>query len=502
MRNAKANRVNHNSTEIVTRENTPLAPFQGGMSAGGRDVFVPRGRALFVLFKHRRLILSVFLVIVASVALGSFLVSPVYEAKAKILVERNFEAEKAMLFNMNPLSAFENFDWIDGEIEMIKSRPIVARVVAAFRLDAIEPDEPPQSAAEQQLRFEAAVKRFMNTLSVERVKSSNVIALGYEAKDSALVAAVLAKVVDTYSAYRSEVYDETKALNFFEEQTRLAGEQLRELERKQAEFKQAGAVLSPEAQSAILLNRLSDYEKSLTALRTKRMSKEARLAVMKEQFEAGEDVNIPATETSDSPSREKHIAKLKGEWLDLELLRQKLLQKFTPQYEEVVELEQQIAATRGKIAEEIGQIFVEEETAIRALKAEEAALQAAIAQATREVSRFAEKEYQFAQFSRGLEDRRDVHSMLLRQREETRISLAKSEKGVRIRVFSPPVVPAKPAKPRKALNVAVAAILGLLAGVSLALFMEYFDRSFDTAAELEQLSGVALLAAVREVKMR
>ncbi|NUO82089.1 GumC family protein [candidate division KSB1 bacterium] len=494
--------MNHNPNEILVRENTPLAPLQGGIKPGGDGAFAPRGHALFVLFKRRRLILTVFVVIVSAVALGSFLVAPVYEAAAKIVVERNLEAEKAMLFNMNPLSAFENFDWIDTEIEMIKSRPIAERVVTAFRLEELGQDEPAKNAAEKQLRFERAVELFMKTLSVERVKSSNVITIGYEAKDSALVAAVVAKVIDTYSAYRSEVYNEARALSFFDEQTRLADEQLRQLEQKQADFKQKGAVLSPEAQSAILLNRLSDYEKSLTSVRTKRLSKEARFAVIQEQFAQGEDVNIPATETSDSPSREKHIAKLKGEWLDMELLKQKLLQKFTPQYEEVVELEQQIAATRGKITNEIKQILAEEATVIRALKAEEAVLQSSIAQVTQEISQFAQKEYQFSQFSRGLNDRRDVYSMLLRQREEARISLAKSEKGVQIKVFSPAVVPGKPAKPRKALNVALAAILGILAGVSLALFVEYFDRSINSASELEQLSGLALLGAVRAVNMR
>ena len=487
-----------NSSEIVVRRNTPLAPRKGRIE----ETSTQRGHAIFVLFKHRRLILTIFLVIVSAVALGSFLVAPVYEATAKILVERNPEAEKAMLFNMSPLAAFDNFDWIDTEIEMIKSRPVAARVVSMFRLDELEQDEPPKTASKKQLRFERAVKFFMNTLRVERVKSSNVIAIGYEAKDSALVAAVVAKVIDTYSGYRSEIYNESKALNFFEEQTLLADEQLRQLEQKQADFKQEGGVLSPEAQSMILLNRLSDYEKSLTAVRTKRLSKEARLAVIQEQFEQGEDINIPATETSDSPSREKHIAKLKGEWLDMELLKQKLLQKFTPQYEEVVELEQQITATRGKITNEIKQILAEEATVIRALKAEEAALQASIAQVTQEISQFAQKEYQFSQFNRGLADRRDVYSMLLRQREEARISLAKSEKGVQIKVFSPPVVPNKPAKPRKTLNVVLAAILGIIAGASVALFVEYFDRSINSASELEQLSGLALLGAVRAVNMR
>ena len=96
--------------------------------------------------------------------------------------------------------------------------------------------------------------------------------------------------------------------------------------------------------------------------------------MIKEQLSNGGTLNIPSTESSDSPSREKYIAKLKGELLDMEIRKEKLLQKFTPQYKEVVDLEQEIIATRLKIENEIEQIVQMEETAIKALSAEEQVL--------------------------------------------------------------------------------------------------------------------------------
>lgn len=486
------------------------APFGGAIGKNAMPSLLPSAAPqphdsrpmLLFLCKHRRLIASVFLLIVVGVGLASFLVAPVYESKAQLLVERRAETEKAVLFRINPLVGYESFDWIDSEIELIKSPPIAGRVIAALGLDHFEAAAKTGAQDEEQLRFERAVLRFMKTLRVDRVKSSNVIAIAYEAEDATLVAAVVRNVIDTYIAYRAEVYSESQALIFFDDQTRAADEQLQQLEQRQAEFKQGGGVLSPEAQSTILLNRLSDYEKKLTEVRTQRINKEARLRIINEELQKGSDIGIPTTETSDSPSREKHIAKLKGELLEMELQKQRLLQKFTPQYEEVIALEQQIKATQAQIAHEVKQIVVEEEAGLRALQAEETVLQAAIAQTSQEIAQFAQKEYQFAQINRGLEERRELYSMLLRQREEARLSAAKLEKDVRIKVFSPAVVPRKPARPRKALNLALAAVLGLMAGAALAWFAEYFDHSINTAAELERVSGLALLGAVSEVKMR
>jgi uncharacterized protein involved in exopolysaccharide biosynthesis len=414
-------------------------------------------------------------------------------------VEQEIDTQKALLFRMDLRSGFDTYEWVNSELEIIKSHPVAVRIVKALQLD--KKDDIKVSAADETSRFELVVLAFQKKLRVEAARKSNVIEASYEARDPQLAAAVVNKLIEIYVTYRSELFNESTTYRFFEEQMRIADEKLRELEKAQADFKQQQEVLSPAEQRQILLTRLGDYEKSLTAVRTRRMGKEAKLAVIRAQLRKGRDPTIPTTETSDSPSREKYIAKLKGDLLDMEIQRERLLQKFTPQYEEVVDLNKQIAATKAKIKKETTEIVNTEATSIRALMAEEASLQAAIDSTAAEIRAFAQKEYEYAQLSRGIEDSREVYSTLLKQREEARISLAKLETGVKIKVISPAVVPIKPIRPRKKLNVALAVVLGLLSGVGLAFLLEKLDHSIDTPAELEKLTALPILGSVREIQL-
>jgi succinoglycan biosynthesis transport protein ExoP len=185
--------------------------------------------------------------------------------------------------------------------------------------------------------------------------------------------------------------------------------------------------------------------------------------------------------------------------LDLVIHREQLLQKYTPQYENVIELDKQIARARKRIEVEIHQIMDMELAAIRALRTEERVLQNSIDKTINEIKELAQKEYEFSQLSRGIDDNREVYSMLLKQREEARISLSKLQKGIRISVISPAIVPADPTRPNKKLNIALALFLGMVGGLSLALFMEYFDHSISSQYELERFAELPVLGSVREV---
>ena len=447
---------------------------------------------IFILTKRQRLILSVFFSSVGVAILISFLMSPVYQSSAQILVEREVDSEKALLFRMDLNSRGEYYDWLNAEPAIIHSYSVAKRVVRALHLDKTANTS--QIAANDSVSLEKTIIAFRKNLTVENPKKSNVIDITYEAKSPQLAAAVVNEVISTYINYRSEIYDETESFRFFEKQIHLLEDRLRELEQGQAEFKQREDVLSPTEQRAILLTRLAEYEKSLTAVRTDRVGKEAKIAVIKQQLRKGQTLNIPTTEASDSPSREKHIAKLKGDLLDMEVQRERLLQRFTPQYEEVVNLDHQIAATKAQVQNEIQQIVKMEEISISAFKAEEDALQSSIRDVQDEMRAFAQKEFEFTQLSRGIDDKREVYSMLLKQREEAKISLAKMQRGVKIKVISPAVTLPDPIRPKKTLYITISILCGLFGGLSLALVVEYLDRTLKTLRSIKALGGTGKFA--------
>lgn len=454
-----------------------------------------------IIFKHKWIIISFFCVIVCVVTLGSVRQTDIFRASAKFMVEKEVDREKALLFQVSVPSTYEKYDWITSEIEIIKSYPVALRVVKALQLNKRRSANHPDDAPDPDLEIEKSIKTFRNNVQIDVAKNSNVIEIGYKDTDPVLATRVVNAIIEHYMSYRSELYDESETYNFFEEQMQITDKKLRELEHDQSEFKKNSEMISLETQKNILLERLTDFEKRLTDIRTKRRQKAATLNVMKDQLAHADIVKMPVIESSDNSAHWAHIIKLRDELLDLELQREIVLQKFTPEYQEAINLEQQINATREKIDSEMKQIIEMEEINILSLIAEENVLKQSVVNTSNEIRDLAQKEYEYSQISRGIEDNREIYSMLLKQREEARISLAKLQKGVRVKIISPAVVPIHPINPRTRLKIAVAIVLGLVCGLGFAFLWEYFDHTFTFPDDVELYTGLALLGSVRDLKI-
>ena len=111
---------------------------------------------------------------------------------------------------------------------------------------------------------------------------------------------------------------------------------------------------------------------------------------------------------------------------------------------------------------------------IAGLKAEQAALDAALRQAKAELAAIPEKEIEIARLERSRKTSESVYTMLRARYEELQISEA--IQGSEIYVIDSAIVPDKPIKPRKLLNTAIAGILGLFVGVGLAFVLEHTDK--------------------------
>lgn len=108
------------------------------------------------------------------------------------------------------------------------------------------------------------------------------------------------------------------------------------------------------------------------------------------------------------------------------------------------------------------------------LKAEHAALEAALREVKADLADIPKKEMEIARLERDRQTSEAVYTMLRSKYEEMRISGA--IQGSDIYVIDAAIVPDEPIKPRKLLNTAIAGILGLFIGVGLAFVLEHTDR--------------------------
>jgi len=437
-------------------------------------------KIIYTLFKRKYIVLTIFFSIVLTVTIGSYLVKPTYEASAKILVIPDVEAEKAMLFRVNVGYYQDLNERINSELEIIKSRPVAERVLEKLNLTNV------------------SVKLLLARLSVNRLPESNIIDISYQSKNPQECADIVNQFMHTYVEYRAALIKDNKAYDFFDRQIDIADNHLNELEKRQAQFQQEQSLLAPDQQNQILLDKLSIYEQELTKIRTERMSRQARINIIHKQLENDSTTIIPSFEISDSPSQKDYLSQLKLELLSLELSRNRLLEEYTPTYDEVVKNENQIKSTKLKIKQEVELLINQEKTAIKTLLARESVLKSAIDDIYSQMKDRSQQVFQYSELSRGINDNREIYSMLLKQREEARISLAKTEELIKIRFVSSAVTPESPIKPKKALNIVLSIFLGLGIGVGMALVLEYFDHSISNEEDVERFLKLPLLTSIPE----
>ena len=91
-------------------------------------------RSLQVFFKYKKIILSLFVGIFSLVSIGTFLIPKVYRANATIVIERHIDTEKSVLLGIDSDNLRDLKDWLIAEIEILKSTPVINRVVQSLNL--------------------------------------------------------------------------------------------------------------------------------------------------------------------------------------------------------------------------------------------------------------------------------------------------------------------------------------------------------------------------------
>ncbi|KAA3614010.1 MAG: hypothetical protein DWQ05_17205 [Calditrichaeota bacterium] len=429
--------------------------------------------AVSIIVRRKYLIAAVTAGITILGVIILFLLPKKYESVADILLEKMNDSEKAMLFRVNIPNLFDKLDWINAEIQIIKSRPVAEATIAAIGLDNFTSGDIPLD--EKDLRFvkEECIEALREDIRVFQLSNSAVLRIRYESSDPVVAERILNQIVKSYRAYRTDLFSETEAYEFYSRQLAEADKRLQELESKQSGFKGSAVLVEPKSQGALLLSKLSDYQSILNNIQTKRIGKESRLGIMKDKVRVGRETIIPATEISDSPSRAEYLTKLKSELYDLQMQRDELLRKFSPTYSEVVEIENRITSTEENFLKEIEDIIAQEETSIKVLQSQEHKLNVAMDSVRISIQKLSTTDYELTQISRGIADTRELYSMLLRQRDNARLSMEKAQHGVRVLTVSPPIIPLRHSRPQRRLGFVISFFLGLLVGLTSAFVHDY-----------------------------
>ena len=445
---------------------------------------------LIILRKHQWLIITFLLTVVTVVTIASFKMKPVYEAAARVEVDK--ESQNMVPFpDSNSYGEYEDSEnYIETQTKILQSETLALMTIKSMDL-ARYPEFGGASAVST--IHEGAIPRrpailgaFLGRLGVKRVPNSRLIQVQFEAEDPQLAAAVVNAHLQNFveQNFRSKFDATTQATTWLSSELEELRIKVEKSEDARIAYERENQIWQIDEKQDITTQKLADLSKAVTDAQTDVAQKEAlyRMAL------SGNVDALPAARTNEVISA---LVKRKS---DLDESYAEALDQYGPNFPKVLriaaqqkEVDDNLASARKTMVESVG---VEFDTA----KTHVELLQEALDKQKAEANDLAEKLVQYHILQHDAESNKQLYDGLLQKLKEAGITTGL--RSTNIRVVDPALAPASPSRPQKARNIFLAVLVGLVGGIGLALFREYLDNTVKSPDDIEALTGLPSLAVV------
>lgn len=412
-----------------------------------------------VLRKRKKIIAFITLLsVVTSAVLSFFILPPIYEAKALLLVTQASD-------KLNMTRSTDNLD------SLISSLSRIPQLTMNTYVD--------------QLRGEVLMQRVIDKLGLDKeiyntvlfskiteakaLKDSNIIELKVREKDPALASKIANTLSEQYLELISEKNQEqmSRSVVFLSKQSESTEKDLKQVIDKLKAFETESSGIAVLEQQFNAKNQdLAKHQSQLNDARVELSQAEAG----KERLErdlAGTPKTISvmkAVDGSKTPVASEEVNQL------YIVLSQELNQKTgkaTEARARIATLENIVSELKGDI-DKIQNQMITKKSEREQLEAEKKRLE-------------------------------NARNLLAEKTTQTQIAKSIDLGGTTIVVVSSALVPTEPVKPNKKLNIALALILGLMVSVALAFLMEHLDNTLKNADDVTSKLNVPVLGVIPAV---
>ena len=485
--------------KLVPRENgsngaVELVPLPARLPSWGLSPREPHlYDYLLVLRKHQWLILSFMLAVVTIVTISTFRMQPVYNATARIEIDR----ENA---NILPFPGADSYDYmmdlenyIETQSKILTSETLALQTIRNTGLSArpefSSPNGPSEAMASGSLANQKRppeLGEFLGSLSVKRVPNSRLMDVSFESTDSQLAARIVNAHIASYieQNFRSKYEATTQASTWLADQLSELKIKVQKSEDARIAYERQNQIWTLDDKQNITTQRLSDINKQLTDAQSERMKKESL-------YEFAKSGNLDAVPQVQSDAG---LAELLRKRNDLSSQYNDGLSQYGPNFPKVQRLQAQLKDLDASIEKEKKKIVDVLESDYREARQRESMLSQALDQQKAAANQMAEKLVEYNILKREAEANKALYEGLMTKLKETAISLGLRSSNIRI--VDPAMIPSAPSRPAKTRNITLAFLVGLVGGIGLALMREYLDNTVKSPDDVETLARLPSLAVV------
>ena len=444
---------------------------------------------IIILRKHQWLVLTFLMTVVTFVTIASFKMKPVYEAAARVEVDK--ESQNMVPFNdSNGYDEYEATEtYLETQTKILQSETLALMTIKS--LDLVRYPEfggSPRSNAGPNSNSSrpAVLGAFLGRLSVKRIPNSRLIEVRFEAENPQLAAQVVNTHLENYieQNFRSK-YDATmQASNWLSAELEELRIKVERSEDARIAYERENQIWQIDEKQDITTQKLADLSKAVTDAQTDLAEKEAlyQMAV------SGNVDALPAARSNDV------ISTLVKRQADLDEQYAEAADQYGPNFPKVLrlqiqrkEVDENLAKARKTMIESVEEEFNTSKNRVELLQED-------LDKQKAEANDLAEKLVQYHILQHDAESNKQLYDGLLQKLKEATITVGLHSDNIRI--VDPALVPASAARPQKARNILFAFLVGLVGGVGLALLREYLDNTVKSPDDIETLTGLPSLAVV------
>ena len=497
---------------------TPSPPGNGYGSNILGETEVHLADYLRVLYKRRRTAITAFIIVMLSVSVYTFTATPIYEARAQILIEK--EATNVVTFK----EAYEQNqltdDYYQTQYKILQSRALARRTIDALKLwehpqfnpkvddvltirrIALAPiawmsgwfrsAKPIESSLPDESNVQSStIDRFLNDLTVTPIRSSRLVDVRFESPDAALAARVANTLANSFIQQNLEFkfLSSKEASDWLGQRLAEQRKQVESSEQAVQRYREQTDAVSLEDKQNIVVQKLSDLNAAVTRAKTERIQKEAAY----NQIRTLQN-DRAALDTFPAILSNTFIQQQKGELADLQRQQAQLSDKLGPNHPDMIKLSSAIRAAESRIQGEIAKVVQAMRNDYQQTVAQEQSLTAALEQQKNDALSLNRKGIEYGVLARDAASNRQIFESLMQRTKETGIS--GELKTSNIRVVDAAETPRRPFTPNTRNNLLLAMFGGATLAAGLAFFFEYLDNRIKSPEELKHQLGLPFLGMV------
>ena len=450
-------------------------------------------------------ILSLAFVVTLLTALVVYAMTPVYSATALVHIQPN----QANIVSIEEVYGVDTrrLDYYDTEVEILKSRPVAAKVIDAlgappevspfgilkFNFDwrsllPFKSPEPPGGSIDVDPR-EADIEDYLDGLYIDLVRRTQLVEVTYVSADPRLAAAYANAHAAAYieSILDARLSVTQSASNWMGKRVEELRKILQDSEAQLQAFREQEKVIDVQGYQALSTLEINDLSTRLVNAR-RRLSGTKIAYLQVYGNESGAIESVPAVLDNTAVQQFRAIQALAEQQVA------ELGKRYGPKHPKMIAAQSELAeATQnleGQQRDVAGGIRAE----YLAAQDEVAALEAELSGAKQQYQAVTRKGSDLAGLQREVDTNRELYELFYNRMRET--AQTGDLESVNARVVEPAVVPRYPFKPDKKRAVVLAFLLSLLAGIGAALLLEQLNNTIRNAADVEDKIGMPLLGMV------